>query len=111
VAASDDIVFLLLPDEVIPTVFAGEVAPALRPGSAIAFASGYSLAYGLISPPDTVDVLLVAPRMAGVQARDRYLAGEGFWACVGVEADRSGLSSGCWRWRRLLASSGWGPSR
>ncbi len=86
VAASDDIVFLLLPDEVIPTVFAGEVASALRSGSAIAFASGYSLAYGLISPPDTVDVLLVAPRMAGVQARDRYLAGEGFWACVGVEA-------------------------
>src|SRR5947207_10211475 len=34
-AASDDIVFLLLPDEVIPTVFAGEIAPALRPGSAI----------------------------------------------------------------------------
>jgi len=98
VAASDDIVFLLLPDEVIPTVFAGEVAPALRPGSAIAFASGYSLAYGLISPPDTVDVLLVAPRMAGVQARDRYLAGEGFWACVGVEADRSGRAQ-----QRMLA--------
>ena len=89
-ASSEDIVFLLLPDEVIPTVFPGEVAPALRPGSAIAFASGYSLAYDLIRPPDTVDVILVAPRMAGVSARERYLAGGGFWACVGVEADRSG---------------------
>jgi ketol-acid reductoisomerase len=28
--------------------------------------------------------------MAGVAARARYLAGQGFWACVGVEADRSG---------------------
>jgi ketol-acid reductoisomerase len=90
VAASDDIVFLLLPDEVIPTVFPSEIAPALRPGSALAFASGYSLAYGLIRPPDIVDLLLVAPRMAGVLARERYQAGEGFWACVGVEADRSG---------------------
>ncbi len=98
VAASDDIVFLLLPDEVIPTVFASEVAPALRPGSALAFASGYSLAYGLISPPDTVDLLLVAPRMAGVSARERYQAGEGFWACVGVEADRSGRAQ-----QRMLA--------
>jgi ketol-acid reductoisomerase len=98
VAASDQIIFLLLPDEVIPTVFASEVAPALRPGSAIAFASGYSLAFDLIRPPDTVDVLLVAPRMAGISARERYLAGEGFWACVGVEADRSGRAQ-----QRMLA--------
>jgi ketol-acid reductoisomerase len=100
VAAAEDIVFLLLPDEVIPSVFADQVAPGLRAGSAIAFASGYSLAYGLICPPDTVDVLLVAPRMAGVSARARYGAGDGFWACVGVEADRSGRAQ-----QRMLALS------
>jgi ketol-acid reductoisomerase len=88
-AASDDVVFVLLPDEVIPEVFGSEIAPALKPGSAIAFGSGYSLAYGLIHPPATVDVLLVAPRMAGTTARERYLAGQGFWACIGVEADHS----------------------
>jgi ketol-acid reductoisomerase len=90
VAASDGVVFVLLPDEVIPTVFGVEIAPALKPGSAIAFGSGYSLAFGLIHPPETVDVLLVAPRMAGTTARARYVAGQGFWACIGVEADRSG---------------------
>jgi len=89
-AAGDDIVFVLLSDEVIPLVFATEIAPALRAGSAIAFGSGYSLAFGLIDPPETVDVLLVAPRMAGQTARTRYQEGRGFWACVGVEADRSG---------------------
>jgi ketol-acid reductoisomerase len=89
-AAADDVVFVLLPDEVIPDVFARDVAPVLRPGSAVAFGSGYSLAFGLVRPPDTVDVLLVAPRMAGVAARTRYLTGRGFWACIGVEADRSG---------------------
>jgi ketol-acid reductoisomerase len=89
-AAADDVVYVLLPDEVIPTLFASDVAPALRPGSAIAFGSGYSLAFGLIHPPASIDVLLVAPRMAGSTARARYLEGHGFWACVGVEADRSG---------------------
>lgn len=89
-AAGADVVYVLLPDEVIPTLFASEIAPALRPGSAIAFGSGYSLAFGLIHPPAATDVLLVAPRMAGTTARARYLAGQGFWACVGVEADRSG---------------------
>jgi len=96
-AAAADVVFVLLPDEVIPEVFPRDVAPALRPGSAIAFGSGYSVAFGLIHPPDTVDVLLVAPRMAGAAARERYLSGEGFWACVGVEADRSGRAQ-----RRML---------
>ena len=89
-AATDDVVYVLLPDEVIPTVFDATIAPALRPGSAIAFGSGYSLAFDLIHPPAGVDVLLVAPRMAGTTARARYLAGHGFWACVGVEADASG---------------------
>jgi ketol-acid reductoisomerase len=89
-AAADDVVFVLLPDEVIPEVFASEIAPVLHAGGAVAFGSGYCLAFDLVRPPERVDVLLVAPRMAGTSARERYLVGEGFWACIGVEADRSG---------------------
>src|SRR5262249_9270698 len=89
-AATDDIVWVLLPDEVIPEVFSLAISPALRPGTAVAFSSGYSLAFGLARPPETVDVLLVAPRMGGAGARARYESGEGFWAGVGVEADRTG---------------------
>jgi ketol-acid reductoisomerase len=97
-AASDTIVFVLLPDEVIPTVFPTEIAPAIRSGAAIAFGSGYCLAFELIHPPEHVDVLLLAPRIAGRQARTRYEAGEGFWAFVSVEADRTGQAR-----RRLLS--------
>src|SRR4029077_20687901 len=79
-AASDDIVFVLLPDEVIPEVFSSEIAPELRPGSAVVFGSGYSLAFGLARPPETVDVLLVAPRMAGAAARAGNPAGQGVLA-------------------------------
>jgi len=91
-------VYVLLPDEVIPAVFEDEVARALRAGAAVAFGSGYCLAFDLIRPPAHVDVLLLAPRLAGRQARTRYQAGEGFWACIGVEADHSGQAL-----RRLLA--------
>lgn len=96
-AATDTMVFVLLPDEVIPEAFAHDVAPALRAGAAVAFASGYCLAFELIRPPDRVDVLLLAPRIAGGQARTRYEAGEGFWAFAGVEADCTGQAR-----RRLL---------
>ena len=97
-AAADTLVYVLLPDEVIPAVFETEIAPALRPGSALAFGSGYCLAFALIRPPAEVDVLLLAPRIAGRQARTRYENGQGFWAFVGVEADRSGQAQ-----RRLLS--------
>ena len=89
-AASDNVVFVLLPDEVIPGVFEKEIRTALRAGSAVTLASGYCLAFGLVHAPENVDMILLAPRMSGASARTRYLTGEGFWACVGVEADRSG---------------------
>lgn len=92
-----DIVFVLLPDEVIPEVFAADIAPNLGAGSAIIFASGYNLAYGLIAPPDDADVLLLAPRMGGELARERFLEGRGFFAYVSVENDASGNG-----WKRLL---------
>jgi ketol-acid reductoisomerase len=92
-----DIALLLLPDEVIPEVFEADIGPNLRRGSATVFASGYTLAYGLIGPPEGVDVLLLAPRMAGENARQRYLEREGFFAYASVESDASGRA-----WARLL---------
>jgi ketol-acid reductoisomerase len=92
-----DISLLLLSDEVIPEVFDADIGPNLKPGSAIVFASGYTLAYGLITPPEGADVLLLAPRMAGENARQRYLRREGFFAYVSVESDGSGRA-----WPRLL---------
>jgi ketol-acid reductoisomerase len=95
--ASADVVLILLPDEVIPEIFPTEIVPHLSPGSAIVFGSGYNLAYGLISTPPQVDVLMLAPRMAGENARQRFLDGRGFYAYVSVEQDASGKA-----WRRLL---------
>jgi ketol-acid reductoisomerase len=89
-AARADIVLMLVPDEVAPTVFQAEIAPSLARGTALVFASGYNVAFGYVSPPTDTDVVLVAPRMIGSGVRDLYVAGHGFPAFVGVAQDFSG---------------------
>ncbi|HZD64720.1 MAG TPA: hypothetical protein VE152_01335, partial [Acidimicrobiales bacterium] len=85
-----DVVELLIPDEAIPDCFTDLVAPALRPGSAVCFASGYCLAYDLIRVPEGVDTLLLAPRMLGEEVRRAALEDRGFVSYVSVERDASG---------------------
>ena len=85
-----DIVMLLIPDEVMPTVYAEQVAPRLRQKAVLVFASGYTVAFDQISPPLAVDVVLVAPRMIGEGVRERYVNGQGFPAFIGVAQDYSG---------------------
>jgi ketol-acid reductoisomerase len=97
-AAKAATVLVLLPDEVIPVVFARDLAGAFQPGAAVCFASGYAIAYGLVTPPAEVDVLLFAPRMLGEQVRRAYESGAGFWSCVSVEQDATGKAR-----ERLLA--------
>jgi len=92
-----EIVLILLSDEIIPEIYSSEIGPNLLPGAAIVFASGYTLAYDLVVPAADIDVLLLAPRMAGENARQRYLDKQGFFAYVSVEADTTGNA-----WGRLL---------
>lgn len=89
-AARADVVMMLVPDEVMPTVFENEIAPSLGEGDALVFASGYNVAFDLIAPPFFVDMVLVAPRMIGAGVRDLYVAGHGFPSFVGVAQDHSG---------------------
>jgi ketol-acid reductoisomerase len=88
--AAADLVYVLVPDEVIPGVFREQVGPNLRPGACVCFASGYVLAFGLVTPPPGVDVLLLAPRMLGEEVRRTYMEGTGFLSYVSVERDATG---------------------
>jgi len=96
-AAQADILVMLLPDEIIPIVYDKDFSNKISPGTAVVFASGYSLAYDLIEPSPEIDVLLLAPRMAGENARQRFLQQKGFYAYISVEQDASGKA-----WTRLL---------
>lgn len=88
--ARGDIVMLLLPDEVLPEVYKEQIDPFLKPGIVLTFASGYTIAFNLIEVPETIDVLLIAPRMIGVGVRERYLTREGFFCFIGIHQDTTG---------------------
>lgn len=93
-----DTIFLILPDEVLPQRYLQDIAPYLRTGDMLIFASGYNIVYGYIEPPGYVDIGLIAPRTLGVGVRDGYLTGLGYPCYVAVGQDSSGHA-----WDFLLA--------
>ncbi len=94
-AANDaDVICVLVPDDVIPLL-------GLTPGpdSCVIVASGYTLAFGRLSPAG--DAGMVAPRMLGPEVRRCYEEGVGFISAVGVHQDATGRALS-----RVLAVAG-----
>src|SRR5439155_1092540 len=82
-ASIADVMCLLVPDDVIPTL---PLAP--RADALVIVASGYTLAFGRLDPPG--DSGMVAPRMLGPEVRRCYEEGVGFITAVGVHHDATG---------------------
>lgn len=82
--ASDvDVVCVLVPDDVIPSL------PITRKDDGLTIvASGYTLAFDRFDPPG--DVGMVAPRMLGPEVRLCFEEGIGFITAVGVHRDVTG---------------------
>ncbi|MBL3610297.1 ketol-acid reductoisomerase [Rhodovulum sulfidophilum] len=97
-ARKADILFVLVPDEVMPAVYAEHIAPNLVPGNVVNFASGYNVHFKKIVPQDDVDVIMLAPRMVGQGVRDTVVAGVGFPSLVAVHQDATGHA-----WSTLIA--------
>jgi ketol-acid reductoisomerase len=89
-AAKSDVMFVLVPDEVMPTVYENEIMDNLKDGDILVFASGYNCFFKKIVPPAYVDVLMIAPRMIGRGVREMFLEGRGYPSLVAVEQDASG---------------------
>ena len=89
-ASGAQVVSLLLPDQVQPTVYEVEVAPNLEPSAALLFAHGFNVHYGRIQPPAEHDVIMVAPKGPGHIVRRLFEEGFGTPAVVAVAQDASG---------------------
>lgn len=87
---ASDVVALLLPDEVMGEVYSASVEAHLREGATLSFAHGFALRYGLVSPPETLDVILVAPVGPGRLLRRAFTEGGGIPVVVAVHRDASG---------------------
>lgn len=85
-----DVVMMLIPDERQAATYKKDIAPNLKPGSALAFAHGFNIHFGQIVPPADVDVFMVAPKAPGHLVRRVFTEGTGTPCLVAVEQDVTG---------------------
>jgi ketol-acid reductoisomerase len=88
--ADAQLVALLLPDQVQPTVYTEQIEPSLAPDAALLFAHGFNVLYGRIEPAAGHDVIMVAPKGPGHIVRRLYTQGLGTPALIAVAQDASG---------------------
>ncbi len=85
-----DVVMLLLPDQHMAGIYESDVAPHLQRGNALMFAHGFNIHFGAITPPEDVDVLMVAPKGPGHLVRRTYTEGSGVPCLIAVHQDATG---------------------
>jgi ketol-acid reductoisomerase len=85
-----DIVMVLLPDTEQKKVYEADIAPNLVDGNALAFAHGFNIHFGQITPPAGVDVWMIAPKGPGHLVRRTYEEGGGVPCLVAIANDATG---------------------
>ncbi len=106
-AAKADVIMILLPDEVQKQVYTNEIAPHLTEGKVLAFAHGFNIHFGQIVPPQSVDVMMIAPKGPGHLVRRTYQQGQGVPCLFAVYQDATGQA----RDRAMAYAKGIGGTR
>jgi len=92
-AQSADVLVMCAPDEVMPDLYAAEIAPHLRAGQTLMFVHGFAYHYGFIKPPADVSVVMVAPKGPGKALREAFARGGGLPCIVAVAQDNRGAEA------------------
>ena len=85
-----DLVILTLPDEVQPEVYEASIAPHLKEGMTLGFTHGFNIHFNTITPPDNVNVIMVAPKGPGHTVRWEYERGGGVPCLMAIHQDVTG---------------------
>ena len=70
-----DLVMILAPDEHQAAIWENDLKGNMKAGSALAFAHGLNIHFGLIEPPADIDVIMIAPKGPGHTVRSEYVRG------------------------------------
>ena len=89
-AEEADVIVILAPDQHQRKLYAEEIEPHLADGDTLVFGHGFNIRFGYITPPEGVDVFMVAPKGPGHLVRREYVDGRGVPVLVAVEKDASG---------------------
>ncbi len=85
-----DIVMILAPDEHQAAIWENDIKGNIRPGSALAFAHGLNIHFGLIEAPAEIDVIMIAPKGPGHTVRSEYVRGGGVPCLIAIAQDATG---------------------
>ncbi len=89
-AAAADVIIILTPDERQKDIYDRDIAPSLKKGKTLMFAHGFNIRFGRITPPQDVDVSMVAPKAPGHRVREIFAEGGGVPMLLAVAQDASG---------------------
>lgn len=92
-ASSCDVLVMCAPDEVMPDLYAAEIAPHLRAGQTLMFVHGFAYHFGFIKPPPEINVVMVAPKGPGKAVREAFTRGGGLPAIVAIAYDTGGAEA------------------
>jgi ketol-acid reductoisomerase len=82
-----DVLVMCAPDEVMPDLYAAEIAPHLRASQTLMFVHGFAYHYGFIKAPADVNVVMVAPKGPGKALREAFTRGGGLPCIVAIAND------------------------
>ncbi|WPE15893.1 ketol-acid reductoisomerase [Candidatus Thioglobus autotrophicus] len=85
-----DLVMILAPDEFQGSIYAENIEPNLKQGATVAFAHGFNIHYGQITPRADLDVIMVAPKAPGHTVRSEFVKGGGIPDLIAISQDASG---------------------
>ncbi len=85
-----DLVMVLVPDEIAGDVYDAEIRDGLEAGNMLMFAHGFAIRFDQVTPPEGVDVAMVAPKGPGHLVRRQYTEGKGVPGLLAVEVDATG---------------------
>ena len=89
-AAKGDVIHMLLPDEYHKKVYEDDIKDNMKEGAALSCSHGFNIVYNQIVPPETIDVIMVAPKSPGTEERKAFLEGFGVPGLIAVEQDATG---------------------
>ncbi|MDT2756755.1 ketol-acid reductoisomerase [Enterococcus asini] len=92
-AKKADLIMILAPDEIQGDLYQNEITDNLEAGNALAFGHGFNIHYGVITPPEEVDVFLAAPKGPGHLVRRTFTEGFAVPALFAVHQDATGNAS------------------
>jgi ketol-acid reductoisomerase len=106
-ADAGDVIMLLVPDTKQASVYEEHIAPNLNDGDMLMFAHGFNIHFEQITPPETVDVAMIAPKAPGHRVREVYTEGAGTPGLLAVYQDATGNAKA----RALAYAKGIGCTR